>query len=238
MKAVENQRLQQSLKQRFQMKQCPHFLNISSRAQDEDSARLQLEGMALELVHSMAEYPKYANLEQAKSNLDILVLCPPEGQNYQVEQLAEFFEFIELKSFSGKSKFCIFRDAHRLTETLCNKLLKVLEEPPKDNFIFFLNPTQQSFLSTVESRGGKISLPQVNETPNHTTLETLSEILGRSKANDEHWVKAQLDQGDLAQYNFEQLEQLMDSLRHFAKMRLYHNSPKERLVQIAEKMTR
>lgn len=86
---------------------------------------------------------------------DFLLISPDEEKKeYTLEDFLEFgfFEFIELRHYQLKWRFICIEDASRLSKNLCNKLLKTLEEPPKNTTLFFLNPYSRPFMETIQSR--------------------------------------------------------------------------------------
>lgn len=92
-----------------------------------------------------------------------------------VEQVRELQKFLSLK-VPGTSKIrriCIFDQADTLTIEAQNALLKILEEPPADTIIMLLADTQQSLLTTIQSRTQNIDiLPLSNEDLQDLAQET------------------------------------------------------------------
>lgn len=91
---------------------------------------------------------------------DVLVLTGvEEKKDYTVpdaELLAKFFSW---KAVQSQRKFVVIPEAHRITQTLANKWLKILEEPPVEATIFLLNPRRIKLLPTIQSRSLTLRLP-------------------------------------------------------------------------------
>jgi DNA polymerase III delta prime subunit len=63
----------------------------------------------------------------------------------------EFFKFLQYNPMEMKRKLVFLHDANHLTQDICNKILRTLEEV-NNTTIFFLNPSETPMLSTIESR--------------------------------------------------------------------------------------
>jgi DNA polymerase III delta prime subunit len=95
-----------------------------------------------------------AALNERVENLthsDILIY-----ETFKVDDAKNLQEKITLKPLEAPNKMIIF-ECSELSKVVQNKLLKTLEEPPEDSFIFFLNKGA-TLLPTVLSRLTKISL--------------------------------------------------------------------------------
>jgi DNA polymerase-3 subunit delta' len=69
-----------------------------------------------------------------------------------VDQIRELNEWLSLTSQFGKAQFAIIRNAHQLNRNAANALLKSLEEPNPNRFVFLV--TEQAFKlpATIRSR--------------------------------------------------------------------------------------
>ncbi len=63
----------------------------------------------------------------------------------------EFFRFLQYHPIGLKRKLVLLHDANCLTQDICNKILRTLEEVSSTT-IFFLNPSETPMLATIESR--------------------------------------------------------------------------------------
>lgn len=95
---------------------------------------------------------------------DLLIMNPSSASGqYVVDDLKEFFQFILLSPNQWPTRFVIVESAHRVTERICNKLLKVLEDPcpgaRKQNInIFFVCTQSNHFTPTIISRACRIKV--------------------------------------------------------------------------------
>ncbi len=100
---------------------------------------------------------RIARLIDQESFLDCTVLPPPEGR-YTADMVREIIEKSNSSSMEGGMQVFILDNAQTMSETVQNKLLKVLEEPPAD-VLFLLGATSEApLLSTVLSRVKKWTL--------------------------------------------------------------------------------
>lgn len=90
------------------------------------------------------------------NNVDIVNVKPTEGKNYVVSDVLTVLQDVYKKSYSGGKKLYFFHNAERMKADVQNKLLKILEEPPKDVHFFLSTTTEGAILDTVKSRSRKI----------------------------------------------------------------------------------
>jgi DNA polymerase III delta prime subunit len=91
---------------------------------------------------------------------DVLVVTGiEEKKDYTVEDAVLMEKFFMWKAVQSQRKFVVIPEAHRLSETLANKWLKLLEEPPVTATIFLLNPRRIKLLPTIQSRALAIRIP-------------------------------------------------------------------------------
>jgi len=115
-----------------------------------------------------------------------------EANSIKISEVRDFRNWLNLKSFEGKTKVFIFSQAERLTAEAQNALLKSLEEPPPGNVIIFLVPTAKSLFDTISSRATHIKVPSFSS-------KVIRDILiqdGTSQLEAEFL--ARMSQGDLA----------------------------------------
>lgn len=90
-------------------------------------------------------------LEEMKS--EHLFLIQPEGEKeIQRKAILEIFDFIHLKSRFSLPRIILIDQAHRMNLSSANLLLKILEEPPKNSFLFLITDSFLNVLVTIRSR--------------------------------------------------------------------------------------
>lgn len=90
------------------------------------------------------------------NNVDIVHVEPAVGKNYVVSDVMSVLQDVYKKSYSGGKKLYFFHNAEKMKPDVQNKLLKILEEPPKDVHFFLSTTTEGAILDTVKSRSRKI----------------------------------------------------------------------------------
>lgn len=69
-----------------------------------------------------------------------------------VNEAALISRKLSLRSFEGGKKFLIIWLPERMNQEAANKLLKLLEEPPQETFIFLVSEAPERIISTIVSR--------------------------------------------------------------------------------------
>ena len=149
----------------------------------------QLQSSEVKSHHLLQSWAKsffsqifHKSLEQTQIKInnghsDILWLSPEYDKkkksfhDYRVKDdfFESFLHFKEYKAIELKRLFIIVEQAHRINDTIANKMLKELEEPHNPMTIFFLNPTSQEFIPTISSRALELTINQACETFEHET---------------------------------------------------------------------
>ena len=75
----------------------------------------------------------------------------------------ELIQTMALKSFEGKYKISIIWLPERMNSTGANRLLKLLEEPPKNTLFFLVSENPEILLPTILSRAQSIEIPALKE---------------------------------------------------------------------------
>ncbi|MFO7701484.1 MAG: DNA polymerase III subunit delta' [Psychroflexus maritimus] len=83
--------------------------------------------------------------------------------NINVREAAEISKAIALKSYEGAAKIMIIWCADKMNTAASNKLLKLIEEPPKDTYFILITNAEEQLLETIKSRCQKINFPPLSE---------------------------------------------------------------------------
>lgn len=110
-----------------------------------------------------------------------------------VHESAEMLKKLQLKSYSGKHKVLILWMPERMNTSASNKLLKLLEEPPKQTLFLLVSQDPDALLKTITSRCQKIFVPKYS-------LQETQEFLQNEEQLDPNsaTVIARLADGNLA----------------------------------------
>ncbi len=81
-------------------------------------------------------------------------------QTLGIQDVKNMQKKLYFKPLKSAQKVVVLDDAHLLTPEAQNALLKLLEEPPENTYVFLSSPTRENFLPTVISRCQIIELEQ------------------------------------------------------------------------------
>lgn len=96
---------------------------------------------------------------------DIHILKPNEKTNtIKIEDVRELQHQLAYAPYEAKHRFFIIDDAHCLTTSAANALLKSLEEPAPHTSFILITPSAKKLLPTVISRCQKVSFSPLNTT--------------------------------------------------------------------------
>lgn len=115
-------------------------------------------------------------LRFAKEQSESLFWVRPEKNQIKIDQAQNVREFFVLQKL-GKARVVVIEDAHLLNVNAANLLLKTLEEPPADSYLFLTAPSPRHLLPTLRSRVQSLVLKPLN-------ISAIPEF-----AQDEEWLK-------------------------------------------------
>ena len=92
----------------------------------------------------------------------------------RVGQISEMLSILNLRPFQSEKKACIIWGLDYLNTEGGNRLLKILEEPPKKTYFFLVAKDESKVMPTIASRCQIIKLPPVEKKGLKNGLKTLS----------------------------------------------------------------
>lgn len=130
------------------------------------------------------------------NNPDLFIIEKEEGKKeISVNQIRKIANFSNQTSAISKNKVIIIDSACNLNKSSSNALLKILEEPHKNNFLILISHNLNAVLPTIKSRCQLVKIEdltkenfrkillQENSTFEEDNLNFLSEICDNSPAN-------------------------------------------------------
>lgn len=101
-----------------------------------------------------------------------VVFISPE-RSYTIDDIEIIFERTRLIVDEGQAQFFILYNAQWLTDATANKLLKILEEPPAQNYFILNSDNQEAVIATIQSRSVVTRVHQASDasTAHHTLLD-------------------------------------------------------------------
>ena len=144
--------------------------NIRARLRENFTKHAYAQSLLFVGPESVGKYAvalEYASLMlggDAVHHADCMVLEPPvevikgisKIRDISIESVQDALHFLDRYPFSAQHKVLIIRDAHRMTESAQNAMLKIVEEPPSYACIIFITHTMKKILPTLLSRCQKI----------------------------------------------------------------------------------
>lgn len=88
-----------------------------------------------------------------------VVVYPKGAKKINVEQISDLIENIYLKPLERDFKAFVLNDTEEINIQAQNKLLKILEEPPKDTYLFLFCKNKFNILNTILSRVKLLETP-------------------------------------------------------------------------------
>ncbi|MEE8543921.1 MAG: hypothetical protein V3S94_08690 [Gammaproteobacteria bacterium] len=120
--------------------------------------------------------------EPSNHHPDLHWLFPePDKHTITVDQIRQTAAALALTSLGGQAKIVIIEPADALTTAAANALLKTLEEPTLDTYLFLVSHQTGRLTATVRSRCQTLSLPQPRV---ENSLDWLSEQTGGASRTD------------------------------------------------------
>ncbi len=89
-----------------------------------------------------------------------------------VETVRKMIDAVAQKSHQNGNKIIIINDSHLLHKAAENALLKVIEEPFANTYIFLLTPSLHQIMPTIRSRMQKIAVPAPTQQQAHAWIIT------------------------------------------------------------------
>ena len=83
--------------------------------------------------------------------------------NISAGEAEEISKKLSLKSFEGGYKVMLIWMAEKMNNECANKILKIVEEPPKNTVLILLTENEEKLLVTIQSRCQKIHFPMLSE---------------------------------------------------------------------------
>ncbi len=94
--------------------------------------------------------------------LSTLGIAKKQG-NIKVDEALEIVKKLSLKSYEGGYKIIIIWMADTMNTDCANKILKLVEEPPKNTVLLLLTEKEELILNTIRSRCQKLDFPLLSE---------------------------------------------------------------------------
>jgi DNA polymerase-3 subunit delta' len=140
-------------------------------------------------------------LNQFQNNIfsNIIYISGEDFKSVKVEDIRYLKTKILQSTISDKSRFIIFDDIELFNLNSLNALLKIIEEPSKNNFFFLINNKSKPLLETVKSRTLEIKII-LNENERLEIINKLVSFLKIELILDPK--SSQLSPGNFVKFNY------------------------------------
>ena len=127
-----------------------------------------------------------------KTHPDFKIITTEDGTDtttIKIDQIRELKNCISLMPVFKKGRVCIIDNAQKMTIQASNSILKLLEEPPDNNYFILITPFADQLLETINSRCLKIDFQSINK-------NLLFEYLSKKNNYDEEKIKTTISLSD------------------------------------------
>jgi len=130
---------------------------------------------------------------------NIIYINGSDYKNSKIEDIRILKKKIYQTSIIDKPRFTIFDDVELFNNSSLNALLKIIEEPSKNNHFVLINNKSKPLLDTIKSRCLNINII-LNELKRKNILESLIKKLNVDLSIDP--IKSQLTPGNFIKFNY------------------------------------
>lgn len=139
------------------------------------------------------EWRSFVNQNPYASLFDWLQSLGIENKqgNISVNEAQDLLKTLSLKSYEGGYKIMIIWMADKMNVECSNKILKIVEEPPKNTLLLLLTENEEQILTTISSRCQKLQFPLLSEVDiatqlqqKHNVAETTAKKISRQAIGD------------------------------------------------------
>lgn len=113
-------------------------------------------------IKSFAEKVMKAGKLPIDNNPDFYILSKEDTKSITVSQVRNLQDFLSTTPAVSEYKFGIIMEAELMNNNSQNCCLKILEEPPKNTFLFLLTSESSNLKATIKSRCHKLNLAKNN----------------------------------------------------------------------------
>ena len=97
-------------------------------------------------------------LQSAGSHSDLVWVMPEDSKQIKIEQIRSVIEWSHQTPQQGRAKVLILDPADRMNVYATNSLLKLLEEPAPNTYLFLISTSPARLLPTIRSRCQRLNL--------------------------------------------------------------------------------
>jgi DNA polymerase-3 subunit delta' len=124
------------------------------------------------------------------NNPDFRIVRREETKYINVDQIRDLQQFLYTTSTVGEYKFAVIYEADSMNNNASNCCLKILEEPPRQSYLFLLTKEPASLSATIKSRCHKLHTTDENQVTNDTSyIDYMQSIMNMNTAQKIKWLQ-------------------------------------------------
>lgn len=148
----------------------------------------------------------------------------PEN-SYLIEQIDQVIESVQFLLDSQEKRYFIFTQAHELTSTCCNRLLKTIEEPHAGYHFIFTTHRPQELLPTLKSR---CFVQQFQSQSNQHTYHEIIQPFIEDRLNNPIQFMKLVDKQQIKESSTKEIvDLLIEHFHHKLKLSVQNNDAQE-----------
>jgi DNA polymerase-3 subunit delta' len=111
------------------------------------------------------------------NNPDFCVVERDDTKSITIDQIRKLQSFLYSTSMVGEYKFAVIMEADLMNNNASNCCLKILEEPPRESYLFMLTKSPINLSATIRSRCHKIHIPSLQDTYHNESYKDFIDYL-------------------------------------------------------------
>jgi hypothetical protein len=224
--------LSEKLLQTAKTQRFGHFYLFQGRGRDREA---QIQWAKTFVRRYWQEIEQRSGLPQDLLNdSDLFWLTPWDAEEeklkneYVVDDIKPLMSFLGFRGIKARRRFVVIEEAQRLSETVANKMLKILEEPEGELSFLLLNPTGAKLLPTIESRAVSLALSWPQHNVDISFFQTLESKFQAANYSVHDFIDDVKKHGPLPQFVLELLQ--------FAQKQDASGSEKQELLTLVQRL--
>lgn len=145
---------------------------------------------SLEEIKSFAQNVTNISGLSIDNNPDFRVIEREDTKHINVDQIRGLQQFLHTTSTVGEYKFGVIIEAESMNNNASNCCLKILEEPPRQSYLFLLTKDPANLSATIKSRCHKLNIANDKQTSNNISYaEHMQPILSMDISQKIKWLQ-------------------------------------------------
>lgn len=124
------------------------------------------------------------------NNPDFKLVRREETKYIGVDQIRDLQQFLHTTSTVGEYKFAVIYEAELMNNNSSNCCLKILEEPPRQSYLFLVTSEPANLSATIKSRCHKLHIgEEFEDINNNSYIEFIQHVFGMDISQKIKWLQ-------------------------------------------------